>query len=283
MIDELKSCLSLYLPEEVYSVYLDAYRVLNEIGLSDQDTELLNIMGIGSEESDSYLVTGRIEACLTYGVGGQLNEYGVIVMDGTPLTVMTKILEAVATFERYHIPEAVSDIFLTEEFDDEEAFSEFVSLFSDLEPVDTIEYLSSIKHSTIERIKLICTEELSTRVNMTDEVPNRRERSKLINHIERSSPEKHLHVVRKVADYGYPMNVNVDSVLDDVVDLLDGITEPQQMSLEILALIVYTDEDYLTSYRTFVDDYADTEHLTSRLLRQIETFLKTNGYLHAQA
>lgn len=284
MYNDLKQCLLLYVNENVAHNYLEAYRILNEIGLSDQDTELLNIMSLDGEASDGALLVGRIEACLTYAVGDQLSQYGITMMEGTPLPVMTSVLEATATFENYHIPEAVRDILLTDEFDDDEKFAEFVSLFSDLEPIDVTFHMESIRATTLERIKTTVEDEIAIIQPPSEPIPKMRERSRLINHIERTVTDKHLMVVRKVADSGFQMGVDHDIVLEDVVAILDGITgNDEQLALEILALSVYTDEDYTASFLEFVDDYANSEYLKTSLARIGLSFLKNQGYSDAKA
>jgi len=284
MLDELKQCLLLYTTEEATETLLDAYRILETIGLTDQDTELLNIMGLDSEASDSYLLVGRIEACLTIAVGDQLSQYGVTLMDGTPLNVMTEVLQAVGTFERYHIPEAVRDIFLTDEFDNEEKFAEFVSLFSGLEPIDVTHHLENIKPDTLKRIQTIADDELANVPKPELPLQELRERGRFINLIERKSPEQHLMVVRKLSDYGFPMNVDVDLVLDDLTDALDTIPDDtEQLVYELLAVSAYIDRDYQTFFDEFVEDYAHTDVLANRLKRLANTFLTEHGYSHAKA
>lgn len=278
MYDDLEQCLLLYVNEDVTHVLLEAYRVLDSIGLSDQDTELLNIMGMGSEETDGALLVGRIEACLTYAVGDQLSQYGIKVIDGTPLVVMTSILEATATFENYHIPEAVRDILLVDEFDDEEKFAEFISLFSNLEPVDVMFYLEEIRTATLDRINTTVNDEISTKEPPAEPIPQVRERARLINHLERTSPEKHLTTIRAVSDSGFQMGVNSDMILEQAVDILDNIDDNVQLAYEIMALAVYTDIDHVTVFKDFVDDYADSDSLKRQLTTTGMGFLTSNGY-----
>lgn len=284
MYNDLKQCLLLYVNETVAHNYLETYRVLNDIGLSDQDTELLNIMSLDGEASDGALLAGRIEACLTYAVGDQLSQYGIVMTDGTPIQVMTAILEATATFENYHIPEAVRDILLTDEYDDDEKFAEFISLFSDLEPIDVTFHMDEIRPTTLERINTIVEDEIAIIEPPAKPIPNLRQRSRLINHIERTTDDRHLMVVRKIADSGFQMDVDHDMILEDTVSILDSITDnDEQLTYEILALSVYVDDDYTTSFLEFIEDYANSEYLQKRLARIGLSFLNTHGYSDVKA
>lgn len=283
MLNELEECLSLYLDPITYTPYLEAYRVLDSIGMEDQDIELTNIIGLGSDDSDSQQLIGRIEACLTYAVGGKLNEYGVIMSDGTPLIVMVKILEVVATFERYDNHQEVYDLFLTDEYDDTDRLAEIVSMFSDLEPIDVTHYLDTVRESTMIRIKTISEDELKT-TPMPELNISRFEHKEMIDRIRRIvdfSQEGKLELVSRFSEYGHlPFNEDdyISTVMDDMVDYLDMLENERQVLSEITAVFSYAYKHPSSYIKEFIDEYATNQTMANRLHRDFE-LLENNLFL----
>lgn len=276
MLDELESCLALYLDPITYEPMVEAYRVLDDIGMEDQDTELLNIMGLDSDHNDSSLLVGRIEACLTYAVGGKLNEYGIIMIDGTPLMVMVKLLEVVATFERYGNHQEVHDLFLSDEYDNEERLAEIAALFSDLEPVDVIYYLGELRESTMLRIKTIVEDELDhiVKPGLPYGTQEQSMCSDVIKMLTSHAPSGQLKVVYQVAEYGHPMlggDNTINAVLDDTIDHLDTLTDEKQIAYEVTALCIYAYKDYEEYVIEFIDEYSNGEPMSNRLKQHFES------------
>lgn len=270
MLHELEECLSLYLDPITYTPFLEAYRVLESIGMEDQDIELTNILGLGSDDSDSHQLIGRIEACLTYAVGGKLNEYGVIMSDGTPLIVMVKILEVVATFERYKNHQEVYDLYLTDEYDDADRLAEIVAMFSDLETIDVTHYLETVRSSTMLRIKTIAEEELMT-VPTPQLGISHFEHKDVIDRLKRitdASQEGRLELVTRFSEYGFlPFMEDdfIDTVMEDTVDYLDSLQNEKQIVAEITAIFSYAYKYPHQHIKEFIDEYASSQTLANRL------------------
>lgn len=286
-VEDLQATLANYVNDDVAETFLEAHRLLNALGSDDHDLELQNILSI--EETDGTLLVGRIEATLTIAVVTQLTAYGITIIEGTPLTVSTLLLDGLANFERHQVFEATRWILSTDEYDDVEKLGEVLSLYIPLEVVDVTFYVEHVSPATMRRLKTVVNEALAALPDYDDETPSQpmlddaRERIRLLHTIERHMVGGRLTVVRTIADRGFVLGHENDAMLDMAVEGLDTIEDKAQLAMELLGYCVYAREDYLEDVTEFVKDYADGDHTQRVVLRTINQFLTEGGYTRAEA
>lgn len=279
MYDDLNDLLLNYVSPENAAVYLDAYRALSELGMEGQDTELLNIMGIPNDQIDSAQLMGAVEACLVVATGSALNQYGVIMIDGTPLTVMSQTAEALGTFDRYCFERPLLAMFDDPDYDNITIIAELVAACSALEVIDVETYVAEVRDSTMTRLKTILTETLETTNEYDSEEPDSTvpQRLIIINDLIKSVPERTL-LVKQIAEKGYLPNVRFDTLLEEVIDQLDMLAEPRDIAFELLALTVYSTWNWESFIVEIVRDYIDSPGMERLVLNHISEYTREKGY-----
>lgn len=279
MYDDLNDLLLAYVSPESAAVYLDAYRALVELGMEGQDTELLNIMGIPNDQIDSAQLMGAVEACLVVATGSALNQYGVIMIDGTPLTVMSQTAEALGAFDRYCFEQPLLAMFDDPDYDDITIIAELVAACSALEVIDVETYVQEVRESTMTRLKTVLTETLETSTMYDNEEPDSTvpQRLVIINDLIKQVPNRTL-LVKQIAEKGYLPNVRFDTLLEDVIDQLDMLTEPRDIAFELLALTVYSTWNWESFIVEIVRDYIDSPSMERLVLNQIIEYIRDKGY-----
>lgn len=283
MYDILKEVLPRYVNQDRLYVMLEAYMAMNKLGMSSQDTELQTIFGLPDEMTNSELFLSRIDACLTYGVGKCLNEYGIVVQDGTPLTVMTSILTAVSTFEQYQMEQCTLDVLVDDDTDVIEKMAEFIPMYSDLEAVDVTEYVIDVRQATMERLVNIVKEELNHHVEAVSHDPTRPARVNKINTLLRDGCDDQLELVRQLASTGVPMDTPVTQLIEGNIEALDNILDTESLALEFLMLALYADPDYEGALKAGIEYFSDDYDEQVKLHHYVDAYMDKKGWSYAAA
>lgn len=283
MYATLKEVLPRYVNQDRLYVMLEAYVIMHKLGMSSQDTELLTIFGLSDEMTNSELFLSRIDACLTYGVGKCLNEYGMIVKDGTPLSVMTSILTAVSTFEGYQMEQCTLDTLIDEESDDIEKMSVFIPMYSELEPVDVLEYLTDVRQATMTRLVNIVREELNHQAEAVSHDPSRPERVSKINTLLRDGDHLQPELVRQLASSGVPMDTPITQLIETNLDALDTINDSEILAMEMLMLSLYADPDWEGALKAGIDYFSDDYDEQVKLNHYVDAYMDKKGWSYVTA
>jgi hypothetical protein len=278
MYDTLKEVLQRYVGEDRQWVMLEAYVTMNKLGKSSQDTELLTIFGLPDEMTNSELFLSRIDACLTYGIGGCLNEYGMVVKDGTPLTVMTSILTAVGTFEGYQMEQCVLDLLTDDDRDDIEKMAAFIPMYSDLEEVDVLEYLVEVRKATMTRLVNIVQEELNLQAVAQAPCESRPDRVNKINTILRDGDHAQPELVRQLASSGIPMETPITQLVEMYLTDLDSILDTETLALELFMLALYADPDFEGSLQAGISYFSDDYDEKIKIRHYVDKYMYKKGW-----
>ena len=99
----------------------------------------------------------------------------------------------------------------------------------------------------------------------------------IINDLIKQVPNRTL-LVKQIAEKGYLPNVRFDTLLEDVIDQLDMLTEPRDIAFELLALTVYSTWNWESFIVEIVRDYIDSPSMERLVLNQIIEYTRDKGY-----
>lgn len=257
-------------PERLW-VLLEAYDLLSTVGLSDQDTELQNILGLQDGISDTNLLVGRVEDLLIYTVGNTLFQYGITVNEETPLSLMTYILDAISRVEYYVIPETLYSI-ASSDIQPEEVIAQVVPLLSPVTDDDEVFMaLTHVSPDTINRLKTIS----AYQDKQPTPHPDHDKKVALINGIYRETGGRVPVVVTEMAKDGVRLGTPLDAVLEMAFERLDEMNQSRSadIALELLGLVAYSDVAHENMVGTinaviaeFTDEYSERVRMQTTVM-----------------
>jgi hypothetical protein len=260
---------------------LEAYDLLNEIGLSSHDSELQNIFGLQDGVSDNALYVDRVETVLILALGMVAQQYSVTLREDTPLDLMTKLIKALALFERYIQTEFFEGILTSDELDDIEKVAELIPLVAvEIDYQDILDYVTEVKPTVIARMLEITRENALMVEEEEVEVQSKRYRTQLINRLQGLFEAPLL--IYRLAKSGYQLGTPLHQLVEPVLDELGDISQegPDRYVGELLGLYLYsnTPVDGLELTRKLYEDLNEFDALFSRKGKEeVDTLMDALG------
>lgn len=149
MTPYLETYLENVVPEVRSNLIKRAIDILLKLG-HDEVNEMIDVILSVSDDFDNVEILSRIEACVVSVYDDVLGEYGVGI--GNPgLSTVTYILETLLTVEEYDDPESVLSI-LDDDGSTEERFAEVVTLITNRDTMMTLESITHVSPSLLDRM-----------------------------------------------------------------------------------------------------------------------------------
>lgn len=282
MRHELEIALGDVVTTTQYQHILEAYDLLNQLGLSGHDTELQNVLGLQDGISDTPTLIDRVYEVLITGLGSVSLQYGVVLEEGTPLSIMTKIIRGLSLFEQYIQTEFFYQVLTSEDLDNEERLSELMPVLGDLDSETVLESIVSVKESAIERMLEVTKEALALEPEEEVNVESARTRTLLINRLAPFSDSPLL--VYQLAKSGYRMGRDWEALLDAwMVDLDELIDSGAPLAVELMGLYLYSGEevDLPQIRQTLITELQELPHYTEeRAVREVDQLYRQLGIDH---
>lgn len=270
MYEELQLALADVVTPEQLDVLLECHQQLSDLGLSDFEDELQQVVGLQDGISDNDLFVSRIRDVLLYAVGDALTQYGVEVDDETPLNVMVGILQAVANIEHYIIPEHLHDLACSGR-PSEEIIAEMTPMFSVVPGDEAFEHIVAVKDDTIIRLREITGQLLSYRTPDDHRPADHTLKIAKINGLLNATQQQRPAKVNELAKSGVRSGQPLDTLLELSIEYLDA-QPTTEVAIELLGLAYYSDvpmselTDVLREVvREYTDDYQEQVKISHAL------------------
>lgn len=273
MFEELQLALmDVVMPERLF-VILDAQRLLNELGLTTADEELQTIIGLQDGISDTDLLVGRVDDCLTIALRSALREYGVTPGDDVRMPVLTALLRTVGQFEFYLVPTLLAER-MEAALSNEELLASVVPLFTEVSENEAFEALTQVEDATITRMRTVTRELLTHHPTTPREVNQRDLRTHRINQILVHTQRFHPVHALELSQAGVGMGLPLEHLVDLTVERLEAL-DLEPLAYELIGLGYYSNTPVDTLLvtlqeltRSLTDDLQQ-QHQLKTLLHQV--------------
>lgn len=254
--------------------YLNALRVLEGVGLSTHMDELQQVFGMQDGISDNDLFRDRVQGVFVVAVEHCLKQYGITLVDETPLPVGVAILESVALVEQYILPESLLSLASTMDDRPEEVIAELTHMIAGHQDVDYVMHLDHVDPATIVRMEHLLRERVAYEVTPSPMGELERQRIRLTNYCLHRLPR--TQAVEETEAYlknGLHPLVPMEELLDmvmEAVDLDEYTTETVAGPLLLIWAFSYPTTGHVTldpSFTATVNAFTDDPTEIGRIHR----------------
>lgn len=277
---EIQEALSSLVPPEQMQIISDIVDTLLEKDYVLALDELNTVLMIADDDADSTMLVGRVNDILTYAMAYCLNDFSIVVADGTSLALMHAIYKTLLYIPEYIIPDDLFHIFESN-YDNNETIAQLVPYFTEFEADTIAEVIESVGDDIIAYLRGLIDNKMQVLGTATTlRIPV--ERIKVINRLLSTNESGKFSMILELANAGVRVGRPYDELLSISFESLES-KNPVEAAAQMVGLAFFSDTPLDGLWRKVdasLDEYTDNPMERRYMLEEITAIKRNVGNIN---